>query len=74
METIKKIVVVGGGIAGLTLTSYLAKFGREVLLLEKEDKASGYFNSFSKDGYFFDAGIRAVENSVKFILTLCFFC
>ena len=49
--------------AGLTSTAFLAKSGHSVLLLEKHDKVGGCVNSFRRDGYVFDGGIRAVENS-----------
>ncbi len=56
-------VVVGGGMAGLTCAAYLAKEGRSVLLIEKNKECGGLVNSFSRDGFQFDAGIRALENA-----------
>lgn len=57
------VVVVGAGMAGLTSAAFLAKSGCSVLLLEKLGKTGGCVNSFERDGYSFDGGIRAVENS-----------
>ncbi len=56
-------VVVGGGIAGLTAASYLAKSGNTTLLCEKENKCGGLINAFEREGFVFDGGIRALENS-----------
>ncbi len=56
-------IVVGGGMAGLTSAAFLAKSGHPVLLLEKNEKVGGCVNSFQRDGYVFEGGIRAVENS-----------
>ncbi|MFO7670067.1 MAG: NAD(P)/FAD-dependent oxidoreductase [Bacteroidales bacterium] len=56
-------VVVGGGMAGLTSAAYLAKEGRRVLLIEKNRECGGLVNSFSHDGFQFEAGIRALENA-----------
>jgi len=56
-------VVVGGGMAGLTCAAYLAKGGRSVLLIEKNRECGGLVNSFSRDGFQFEAGIRALENA-----------
>jgi all-trans-retinol 13,14-reductase len=56
-------VVVGGGMAGLTCATYLAKEGRSVLLVEKNRECGGLVNSFSRDGFQFEAGIRALENA-----------
>lgn len=58
-----QVIVVGGGVAGLTAAAYLSKYGKKVLLLEKNEKAGGLVNSFSKNGFVFDGGIRAFENS-----------
>ena len=57
------VIVAGGGISGLTASAYLAKSGYTVLLCEKESKVGGLVNSFERDGFRYDGGIRAVENS-----------
>ena len=57
------VIVVGGGIAGLTASAFLAKSGHSVLVLEKDEKVGGCVNSFQRDGFVFDGGIRAIENS-----------
>lgn len=62
-ETEFDVIIVGGGLAGLTAGVYLAKEGRRVLLCEKEQKTGGLVNSFEFEGFLFDAGIRAMENS-----------
>ena len=59
----KDIIVVGGGIAGLTAALSLAHSGREVLLLEKNERCGGLMNTFVKDGYRFEAGARALVNA-----------
>ncbi|MDF1573334.1 MAG: NAD(P)/FAD-dependent oxidoreductase [Bacteroidales bacterium] len=56
-------VVVGGGMAGLTCAAYLAKEDQRVLLIEKNKECGGLVNSFSSDGFHFEAGIRALENA-----------
>jgi all-trans-retinol 13,14-reductase len=56
-------IVVGGGIAGLTSTAYLARAGEKVLLIEKNDKCGGLVNSFSRNGFQYDAGVRALEDA-----------
>lgn len=57
------VIIVGGGIAGLTAASYLAKDGQKVLLCEKENELGGLVSSFDYKGFKFDGGIRAIENS-----------
>ena len=53
-------VVVGGGIAGLTSTVYLAREGQKVVLIEKNRECGGLVNTFSHNGFHFDAGVRAL--------------
>ncbi len=62
-------IIVGGGIAGLTSATYLARAGKKVLLLEKNDELGGLVNSFDRDGFVFDAGVRAILDA-GIILTM----
>jgi phytoene dehydrogenase-like protein len=63
MKINKKVIIVGGGISGLTTATSLAKKGLDVLLIEKNDKTGGLVNSFIKEGFLFDGGVRAIENA-----------
>jgi phytoene dehydrogenase-like protein len=56
-------IIVGGGIAGLTSAAYLARKGQKVLLIEKNMECGGLVNSFTRDGFHFDAGVRALEDA-----------
>ena len=56
-------LVVGGGMAGLTSAAYLAKQGNRVLLIEKNRECGGLVSTFSRDGFHFEAGLRALENA-----------
>ncbi|MBN2045366.1 MAG: NAD(P)/FAD-dependent oxidoreductase [Anaerolineales bacterium] len=56
-------IIVGAGIAGLTAGAYLSKAGYSTLLCEKEAICGGLVNTFERDGFFYDGGIRATENS-----------
>jgi len=57
------VVIVGGGIAGLTAAAYIARAGRSVVVFEKELETGGLLNSFDYKGFVFDGGVRAIENS-----------
>ncbi len=57
------IIVVGGGIAGLTSAAYGVKNNKNVLLCECSNKVGGLVGGFQVDGFVFDTGIRAIENS-----------
>jgi phytoene dehydrogenase-like protein len=53
-------IIVGAGIAGLTSAAYLSREGKKVLLVEKNKECGGLVNSFSRNGFHFDAGVRAL--------------
>ncbi len=57
------VVIVGGGIAGLTAAAYLSQAKHKVLLIEKEEKVGGLVSSFDYKGFKLDGGIRSIENS-----------
>lgn len=59
----KDVIVVGGGIAGLTAALSLVHKGKEVLLIEKNDRCGGLMNTFWRDGYRFEGGARALVNA-----------
>jgi len=56
-------IVVGGGVSGLTAAAYLARAKLSVILLEKNEKCGGLVNTFVKDGFLFDGGVRALESA-----------
>jgi phytoene dehydrogenase-like protein len=58
-----KTIVVGGGIAGLTAAVYTAKRFGDVLLVEQNERTGGLVNTFTKDGFTFDGGVRALESA-----------
>ena len=59
----KDIIVVGGGIAGLTAALSLAHKGSDVLLIEKNGHCGGLMNSFVREGFRFEGGARALVNA-----------
>ncbi len=63
MKDTYDILIVGAGAAGLTAAAYCSRAGRSVLLCERAEKTGGLVGSFKREGYLFDAGIRAFEDS-----------
>lgn len=52
----ERTVVIGGGISGLATAALLARSGRDVVLLEKNDQLGGRAGLLERDGYRFDLG------------------
>ena len=57
------VLIVGAGAAGLTAAAYCAKAGLSTLVCERAEKVGGLVGSFTHEGFVFDAGIRAFEDS-----------
>lgn len=54
------VVVVGGGIAGLTAAIYAAKAGKQTLIIEKQERLGGRAMSMKKKGAYFNLGGHAL--------------
>lgn len=64
MEVLKyDTIIAGGGIAGLTAAVYLARAGQRTLLIEKNTEFGGLVSTFERDGFYFEAGARALINA-----------
>ncbi len=53
-------VVIGGGLAGLTAATYLARAGHTVSLLEARSAVGGRATTAERDGYLFNQGAHAL--------------
>jgi phytoene dehydrogenase-like protein len=64
------VIVIGNSLSGLTAAAFLAQAGARLLVCEQAALVGGMFNSFQREGYQFDGGIKAVENSSVMMPTL----
>ncbi|MBN1950372.1 MAG: NAD(P)/FAD-dependent oxidoreductase [Bacteroidales bacterium] len=62
-ENVCKVIIVGGGIAGLTAAAWLSKKGKKVLLIEKNEDCGGLVSSITRNGFHYEAGVRALLNA-----------
>ncbi len=53
-----EVIVIGGGLGGLSAAAVLAKLGRKVLLLERQDAVGGCAHAFKRGEYIFDPAIH----------------
>jgi phytoene dehydrogenase-like protein len=58
-------IIIGAGISGLVCGCYLAKAGLQVVIVEQHDKPGGYFTSFKRKGFVFDAAAHSFGNYRK---------
>jgi protoporphyrinogen oxidase len=57
------VIIVGGGISGMSLAHYCAKAGLKPLVMDKNDRLGGTFNSFRTDNFWFELGAHSCYNS-----------
>lgn len=58
------VAIVGGGLAGLTASIYLAKAGRKVIVLEKSSRFGGRGMTINKNGICMNLGAHALYLSL----------
>ncbi|MCH7763571.1 MAG: protoporphyrinogen oxidase [Candidatus Marinimicrobia bacterium] len=66
----KSIVIIGGGIAGLTAAFRLKEAGIKVTLLEKNDRLGGVLYSYQKDGYLAELGPNSILETSPLVTEL----
>ena len=63
MSTSHSVIVIGGGISGLTCAYSLKKRGVDVAVLEASDSAGGMIHSAEENGYLFEAGPQSFSTT-----------
>ena len=58
MQNKYDVVIIGGGVSGLTLAAMLAKTGQSCCIVEKEPHPGGYLAGFQRNGFLFDTAIH----------------
>ena len=60
MTSTPRVLVVGGGLAGLVATRHLAGGGLDATLLERRETVGGRVRTLERDGYRFDRGFQVL--------------
>lgn len=55
------IIIIGGGLGGLTAGAKLAKEGKHVLLIEQHDRPGGCATTFTRKGYTMEVGLHEMD-------------
>ena len=61
----KQVIVLGGGIAGLSVSIYLLEKGYEVTIIEKNKDVGGLCYGYFEDGYYIDACLHWLMGTNK---------
>jgi phytoene dehydrogenase-like protein len=61
----KKVIVIGGGIAGLSAGVYALRCGFDVTVLESHSISGGNCTSWRRSGYLFEGGMHWLTGSSK---------
>lgn len=62
------VVVVGAGLGGLSAAAFLARTGRSVLVIEREEEPGGYARSFRRGDYLFELAIHIIGQGEGLLL------
>jgi len=61
----KKVVIIGSGIGGLTAGNLLVKKGHDVTVFESHVTPGGYIAGFRRNGFYFESGTLSFEASAS---------
>jgi prolycopene isomerase len=62
------VVIIGGGLGGLSAGAFLAKGGRKVLVVERQDGPGGYAHAFRRGPYIFDPAVHITAQARQGLL------
>lgn len=67
----KRIIVIGAGISGLTAAEALQRKGHDVLVLDEGDRAGGVIGTHAEAGFLFENGPNSFLDNAPDTLALC---
>jgi phytoene dehydrogenase-like protein len=67
---IKKIIIIGAGIGGLSTGNLLAGKGHKVTIFESHSTPGGYTAGFNRKGFYFESGTVNLEQSASVFMAM----
>ena len=64
------VIIIGGGISGMSLAHYCAKAGMKPLVMDKNAQMGGTFNTCRTDNFWFELGAHTCYNSYGTLVDL----
>lgn len=64
------MIIIGAGVSGASMAQFLAKMGKKVLVVEKENHTGGAIKSYTHDDYTIDLGAHTIYNSYTALIRL----
>ena len=64
------VIIIGGGISGMSLAHYCAKAGLKPLVMDKSGQMGGTFNTCRTDNFWFELGAHTCYNSYGTLVDL----
>ncbi|MHC1698024.1 MAG: NAD(P)/FAD-dependent oxidoreductase [Geobacteraceae bacterium] len=64
------VIIIGGGISGMSLAHYCAKAGLKPLVMDKNGQMGGTFNTCRTDNFWFELGAHTCYNSYGTLVDL----
>ncbi|MRR53378.1 MAG: FAD-dependent oxidoreductase [Deltaproteobacteria bacterium] len=64
------VIIIGGGISGMSLAHYCAKAGMKPLVVDKNGQMGGTFNTCRTDNFWFELGAHTCYNSYGTLVDL----
>ena len=59
------VVIIGGGLGGLSAGTYLSQQGTNVTLIEEQSQLGGYAIAFKRDEFIFDVALHAIPGCAQ---------
>ena len=57
-----EIAIIGAGLTGLTTAFWLTRSGKQIQIIEKQDRAGGQIRTFQENGFVYESGPKTIKS------------